>query len=740
MHPIGTIPRPILGTTHADQDQLRFVHAQTGLSPHRQSAASSHLNFDDDSGAPASPSSSTFTFHSRCSFLDNKPHYCHPLVFADVLILLPSSKHHSDASIPFSWLVLPTFHSFLDRVSIYLFFNHRSLSALANCLLSHHSLKLSLHQVPLASTCESDFLYTFSLHFDRLFSARYKMASPEPETVPVVKDDTIEMSATNSMPEVVADPKIADALAPVDAASEEKVNDAGSEDNDGEGDDGDGTVELDIDATPSTLLDLLTTASIAYAKRSYTTAADLYSTSAAVQDILYGEMKPTNAEVLFLYGQALFKVAVENSDVLGGKTAEQALAGGIPGAGRVGDLVEPIRGGDKGKGKETGQFHFSDGDEDDEEEDDDVDGEDGEAEAEGDDFADAYEMLEVSRVLFEKVAETGPDEKLDENVAFSAALAHVAKGQADKAGLKATDKGKQTAPTSGTAAPVDPVILSRYVKSRLAMIHDYQAEILLESEQFHNAITEFETLVRLREELEPEESNLVAEGRYKLALAMEFASLDEIRKAQQAADAGGDEGEEPKLKGENGEGSSSDAAATATTTGERSKSEPKVDEALRSRAAEMMQRAVNSCRLRVEIEQGRLDKDAAAAATADGTTSGLDRDALEREIADVKEMIAEMEQRVEDLKNPVDLSATTTTSPSMMMNPADGLEQMMAGGIDLAAIMGAISGQAGKGSSSKKGGVAADAEVRDISNLIKVKRKRDGDHADEGSDSKKSKN
>ena len=50
--------------------------------------------------------------------------------------------------------------------------------------------------------------------------------------------------------------------------------------------------------------------------------AGLISRATEMQAELNGEMSPANAEILFLYGRALFKVGQSKSDVLGGKAPE----------------------------------------------------------------------------------------------------------------------------------------------------------------------------------------------------------------------------------------------------------------------------------------------------------------------------------------------------------------------------------------------------------------------------------
>lgn len=61
-----------------------------------------------------------------------------------------------------------------------------------------------------------------------------------------------------------------------------------------------------------------------FAHKKYDEAAECYARAAEMQAELNGEMDPSNADVLFLYGRSLFKVGQGKSDVLGGKAAGAA--------------------------------------------------------------------------------------------------------------------------------------------------------------------------------------------------------------------------------------------------------------------------------------------------------------------------------------------------------------------------------------------------------------------------------
>ena len=326
------------------------------------------------------------------------------------------------------------------------------------------------------------------------------------------------------------------------------------------------------------------------AVKDFNAAAELYSEATELQAELNGELSPDNADLLFAYGKALYNVAVSKSDVLGSKAMGQPQTQSSSTSTRDVSLSEKTSAGDssiqnaiasglsrkdaeeseksQSEGLQKPYFQFT-GDEtfddaDSEEEEGEGDGGAGEDEDE-DDFANAFEVLDLARVLYLK--------KLD-------------------ATEEIQNKGKSTA--------MAPDL--RLIKERLADTHDLQAEISLEGERFVDAITDLRKTLELRQFLVPFEDSLIAESHYKLSLALEFASAN-------------------KQNEETGE------------------SDNNVDEAMRKEAISQMESAIDSCKIRVTQEQRKLDD----------SSGNMDEDkisAANLRIADVKDMIAEMEQRV----------------------------------------------------------------------------------------------
>ena len=365
---------------------------------------------------------------------------------------------------------------------------------------------------------------------------------------------------------------------------------------------GNGSTE---DASQTRLVDLIAQATLKYSIKDYNAAAERYSEATELQAELNGEMSTENADLLYAYGRCLYHVAVSRSDVLGSKVAGEQSAhqpkkskskatngvGSAGGAVNIEDriaeevvtqVVEEKDGAneleDKRPGGEQPYFQFT-GDEnfDDSEDDEDGEGSDAgdaegkeEEEEEEDDFVNAYEVLDLARILL---------------------LRRLEEAQASEGNGKASKESE----------------LVKQVKERLADTHDLQAEISLEGERFPTAVEDLRASLALKQELFPTHSSLIAEAHYKLSLALEFSSV-----TQQKGDGSDD-----------GPGK-----------------EAHVDEVMREEAAKEMEAAIKSCKLRISREEARL-----ASGAAYPSVQGEPKVTRES-IDDVKDMVADMEQRV----------------------------------------------------------------------------------------------
>ena len=256
-------------------------------------------------------------------------------------------------------------------------------------------------------------------------------------------------------------------------------------------------------------------ATLKYSIHDYDGAAELYSQATELQARLNGEMSLSNADLLYQYGRCLYHVAVKKSDVLGSKVAgvkseEGSLETGRTQQPKKQKLIEKkaedagvvyeaitiaIEGADTSvQNKEDPQkenkplFQFT-GDENFKDSDEDEDGVGGisgdqDAEDEEDDFANAYEVLDLARILLLRRIE-----------------------EAQQSNTKHQDL--------------------KHLKERLADTYDLQAEILLEGERFPLAVVDLKAALELKQALFPRQSSLIAEAHYKLSLALEFSSVTE---------------------------------------------------------------------------------------------------------------------------------------------------------------------------------------------------------------------
>lgn len=340
------------------------------------------------------------------------------------------------------------------------------------------------------------------------------------------------------------------------------------------------------------LRELVAQAAAKDATKDHNAASELYSQATELQSELNGELSPANADLLYAYGKSLYNVAVSKSDVLGSKVAgeqqpapnksssatatsgessdnkenlvKDAISNAMSNSASTsqGNAANPEAAPSKPLFQFTGDENFDDSDEDEDEDENEGAGE----EEDEDDFANAFEVLDLARILYLRQLESA--------------------------------EGNTKAKGKSTELPEE----LKHIKERLADTYDLQAEISLEAERFSDAVTDLRTALDLRYSLFPFEDPSVAECHYKLSLALEFASV-------------------PQEDGAEG-----------------SDKEKKVDEEMRGEAAIQMERAIESCRVRMAQEAKRLETD-----------TSMEEDkvaATKRKIANVKDIIVDMEQRV----------------------------------------------------------------------------------------------
>ncbi|KAK9474498.1 SHNi-TPR-domain-containing protein [Dipodascopsis tothii] len=211
----------------------------------------------------------------------------------------------------------------------------------------------------------------------------------------------------------------------------------------------------------------------AYGLKNYGDAAEQYALACEQYVAINSKDDP---DLLFLYGRALFQVAVQQSEVLGGAPQREDEAA-------LENLAKKTKAAAESSTSADARFQFSgDAEDSGSESDDEAGGE------EDNDFETAWEVLDLARTLFEK---------------------------------RVTDE-------TGDAAAA--------TNAQLAEVYDILGEVSLESENFEQAAQDLRRALEIKQGLHAESSALVTEAHYKLSLALEFVVADDDRKAKAAAE------------------------------------------------------------------------------------------------------------------------------------------------------------------------------------------------------------
>lgn len=259
---------------------------------------------------------------------------------------------------------------------------------------------------------------------------------------------------------------------------------------------------------------ILSEGSKSYAAKEYDAASEKYAEACELYNT---ENDADDADLLLLYGKALYQAAVSKSEVFGGQpqgdnketSSEEKIEGEGEGEGdddgnfQFLDVAEEV--GDEkvtaaeedDEGEDEDQVPLAEEDEEDEEQskeqeqDQDQEGAEGEEQS---DFEVAWEILDLTRSLFEsKLAE------------LSTSLVPP---------YLATDNEESS---------------DEYINltKKLSETYDLLGEVSLESENFTQSAIDLENCLALREKLyNPEKSSLISESHYKLSLALEFCVED----------------------------------------------------------------------------------------------------------------------------------------------------------------------------------------------------------------------
>ncbi|RYP91752.1 hypothetical protein DL770_002096 [Monosporascus sp. CRB-9-2] len=352
------------------------------------------------------------------------------------------------------------------------------------------------------------------------------------------------------------------------------------------------------------LADLTAKASALYLQKNYEEAAEVYAQASEMQAELNGEMNTENADILFLYGRSLFKVGQAKSDVLGNaggekkKPSSAAKPKSKPKKSETESSRADATAGEKTeaeKAVEEGAAKV--------------------AEEAGESVVKKAQPSDAKKPLFqftgdedfvdsdeEEEAEGEVEEEEEDDLAVAFEVLDLARVLFEKrlnAEQEAEGKGKDKA--NGADSPT-----TRHVKERLADTHDLLAEISLENEKYSEAINDGRASLNYKLELYPKESEIIAEAHFKLSLALEFAS---ITTTSEEAAAGG-----PK----------------------------QLDQGLRDEAAAELEKAIKSTQLKLQNKEVEL-------ATVHAPE---DNEVTRQQIAEVKDLIADMEQRLVELRKP----------------------------------------------------------------------------------------
>jgi HAT1-interacting factor 1 len=248
---------------------------------------------------------------------------------------------------------------------------------------------------------------------------------------------------------------------------------------------------------------LIADGSRAYSAKEYDDASEKYAEAC---ETFVEEHSEDDADLLLLYGKALFQSAVSKSEVFGGtkssdvekneeKEEEKEDAGNF----QFYDAA-PVAGEEEIEQEEDGEKNEES---EDEKNDESEEEKNDEQEEEQSDFEVAWEILDLARALFET--------KLEES------------------------ENKSTPPylKSDTDETEDEFII---LTKKLSETYDLLGEVSLEAENFPQSADDLQKCLDIRLKLyNPQNSSLISESHYKLSLALEFC-VEDPKLRQKAAE------------------------------------------------------------------------------------------------------------------------------------------------------------------------------------------------------------
>ncbi|WFD33606.1 hypothetical protein MCUN1_000419 [Malassezia cuniculi] len=235
----------------------------------------------------------------------------------------------------------------------------------------------------------------------------------------------------------------------------------------------------------STTREQLDEATRLFAHKQFEAASDLLADALESLREEHGEDAPVLAPVLHQYGRALLEHVIRVAGALGGSSEIK----GSKQESRIEDIDADTSSKSLGKRKAK--------DEEQDEEQDDGQGSDGEEEQEeeedGDDLGLAFIVLDLSRVIYERI--------LGANGSSSSA------GEAHKPELRTL---------------TDELLDERALRIELADVHNDLGDVGLENENFEQASSDYGEALKILQDILPSHSRRLADAQLRLGLALEF--------------------------------------------------------------------------------------------------------------------------------------------------------------------------------------------------------------------------
>ncbi|CAM0138108.1 unnamed protein product [Umbelopsis sp. WA50703] len=233
------------------------------------------------------------------------------------------------------------------------------------------------------------------------------------------------------------------------------------------------SIETESQQPSVEITSLIHEGSRAFSLHDYETSTAKFGQACELLDKQFGELSPQSANTYFMYGKSLLQYAIQQNSVLGNRAAEEST------------VIEETESQDAAASNP--RFHFEGepdlrevepegeetaGDDENEEGAGDHDEEEGNQEGEGDEFNDAWDVLDIARVMYEK--EDSPE-----------------------------------------------------AKAKLADVYVCLGDVSLETEKFDQALPDFRAAIDIKQTILEPDNRELAELHYKLALALEYSTSEQ---------------------------------------------------------------------------------------------------------------------------------------------------------------------------------------------------------------------